>query len=239
MAARNSWAATPLHVAARHERTAVVEVLPAAAADATARDSGENTPLHGAVAGRRNRAIVEMLLAAGADVAARNDDGETPLQTAVRFSDPWSEAARAADVGVVEALLAAGADVKDHSCDALRKRLADESRTLGFMAFACVLRPGRVPPRLEANVRVDAQLTLVDPGNTARRARRNRTARRVVSPCSSSPTRTVDSRDSFDCRLRPRRRGGRLFPFWLPWNGPCAAGQACVGGPLPIRPLGS
>ncbi|MXW12314.1 MAG: ankryin, partial [Synechococcus sp. SB0668_bin_13] len=86
----------------------MVKLLLAAGADPNARDSDQETPLHGAIGwSDRPEEVMKLLLAAGADPNARNEAGQTPLYTAVERLDEFVEG----EGELVKALLAAGADV--------------------------------------------------------------------------------------------------------------------------------
>lgn len=103
--AYDGW--TPLHLAAFFGRTAAVERLLDAGADANAVSSNSlrNTPLHAAVAGGHREAALR-LLERGAGVNVADAGGHTPLHIA----------AETGDVPVVKAMLARGAD--PHMVDA-------------------------------------------------------------------------------------------------------------------------
>jgi cytohesin len=90
---------TPLHLAARAGRTALVELLLDHSADANARDYGGGTPLH-AAAGEGRLEVARALLQAGARPNLLDADGHTPLHKAVR----------AGHGELVELLLGAGAE---------------------------------------------------------------------------------------------------------------------------------
>lgn len=76
-------ASTPLHSAARHGLTEMVEVLLAYQANPNSPDNWGRTPLHAAAAG--HAPVIEQLVAAGADVNARDCVfGMTPLHLAAR-----------------------------------------------------------------------------------------------------------------------------------------------------------
>ncbi|KXZ48515.1 hypothetical protein GPECTOR_27g686 [Gonium pectorale] len=92
--------ATPLHWAAEHGHTAVLEVLLRAGADHAARTERWWTPLHYA-AYFGHVGAAEGLLAAGADLAAKTQLGHTPLHIA----------AQKGHTAILEELLRSGADV--------------------------------------------------------------------------------------------------------------------------------
>ncbi|OPZ84305.1 MAG: Ankyrin repeats (3 copies) [bacterium ADurb.Bin429] len=81
---RPGCANTPLHYAARHGLTEMVEVLLAYEANPNRPDNLGRTPLHAAAAGG-HAPVIEQLVAAGADVNARDCVfGMTPLHLAAR-----------------------------------------------------------------------------------------------------------------------------------------------------------
>jgi ankyrin repeat protein len=76
---------SPLHLAAREDRSDVVELLLANKAAIDARSNKGWTPLHYAAA-NDHIAVVKLLLAAGADVnAVAGGLRETPLRMAVEY----------------------------------------------------------------------------------------------------------------------------------------------------------
>ena len=81
---RPGCANTPLHYAARHGLTEMVEVLLAYEANPNRPDNWGRTPLHAAAAGG-HAPVIEQLVAAGAEVNARDSIfGMTPLHLAAR-----------------------------------------------------------------------------------------------------------------------------------------------------------
>lgn len=92
---------TPLALAAHFGQAPAARLLLSVGAEVNARsrNANENTPLHAAVAGRRQE-LAQLLVEAGADVNARDAGGWTPMHLA----------AHGGAAGIVEALLAAGAD---------------------------------------------------------------------------------------------------------------------------------
>lgn len=73
---------TPLHLAARNGRTAIVERLIAAKASLKVGNARENTPLHLAAAGSHAEAC-RLLVEAGAPINPANEYGQTPLLRAL------------------------------------------------------------------------------------------------------------------------------------------------------------
>jgi uncharacterized protein len=100
---------TALHLASYFGYASVVVRLLRAGATHAARSKGEqgNTPLHAAIAGRREMPVISALLAAGADATAIDAQGYAPLHLA---------AARG-DQAVTELLIACGADVTRRTAD--------------------------------------------------------------------------------------------------------------------------
>ena len=79
---------TPLHIAAYHHHTGVVQALLHASADPNAVDKHGNGPLWTAVMqARGNNDIVELLLAASADAHAKNVHGRSPHDMATTLGD--------------------------------------------------------------------------------------------------------------------------------------------------------
>lgn len=78
---------TPLHGAAHHDDSAMMEALLAAGGDVTIRNQWGRTPLH--VAARRGcLEVAKILLEAGADPDATTHEGWTPLSVAYRGGHP-------------------------------------------------------------------------------------------------------------------------------------------------------
>jgi uncharacterized protein len=92
---------TPLALASYFGWPPAARLLLSVGADinARSRNDNQNTPLHAAVAGKRQE-MVDFLIEAGADLNARDGRGWTPLNLAAHEGPP----------GLVESLLAAGAD---------------------------------------------------------------------------------------------------------------------------------
>ena len=85
--ARNRYDETPLHMAAKFNKTpAVVAVLKNAGADLKARDKKGRTPLHTAAVFSKTPAIVTALIQTGADLNATDKRRRTPLEFAEKFS---------------------------------------------------------------------------------------------------------------------------------------------------------
>lgn len=78
---RNAYQATPLHLVAWHDLTAIADVLLSRGADIEARDINGWTPLHRA-AYYPSAATLALLLRRGASVHARSNNGDTPLHIA-------------------------------------------------------------------------------------------------------------------------------------------------------------
>ena len=92
---------TPLHLAAHYGHAATVSVLlhNNAPVDIRSTNAMANTPLHAALAGRRND-VTRLLIDAGADVNARQHGGWAPLHSAAANGDRE----------MVDLLIARGAD---------------------------------------------------------------------------------------------------------------------------------
>lgn len=106
---KNEAGLTPLHLAAWHGRTEVMELLLACGANihAKCREAGM-TPLHYAAAFGQKEAA-ELLIANGAEVDAKNKRGGTPLGNAAMGTGRNRE--------VAELLIANGADVNTRNLD--------------------------------------------------------------------------------------------------------------------------
>lgn len=79
---------TPLHLAAANGYKEIAELLLANKADVNAKDNGESTPLHQAVAaGGEHADLLELLVAHKADVNAADANGLTPLHYAALADD--------------------------------------------------------------------------------------------------------------------------------------------------------
>jgi hypothetical protein len=80
---------TPLHCATRNPR--IVKALLQKGADASARTTGGDTPLHWAVLSQEPSVeSVRLLIAAGADVNARDNEGRTPLSWVPALSSEFN-----------------------------------------------------------------------------------------------------------------------------------------------------
>ena len=92
---------TPLHLAAHYGHADIVSIMlhNNAPVDIRSTNTMANTPLHAALAGRRND-VSKMLIEAGADVNARQHGGWVPLHAAAANGDRE----------MVELLIARGAD---------------------------------------------------------------------------------------------------------------------------------
>jgi ankyrin repeat protein len=95
----NGW--TPLHLAAHYGHADIVSIMlhNNAPVDIRSTNTMANTPLHAALAGRRND-VSKMLIEAGADVNARQHGGWVPLHAAAANGDRE----------MVDLLIARGAD---------------------------------------------------------------------------------------------------------------------------------
>jgi len=92
---------TPLHLAAHYGHADIVSIMlhNNAPVDIRSTNTMANTPLHAALAGRRND-VSKMLIEAGADVNARQHGGWVPLHAAAANGDRE----------MVDLLIARGAD---------------------------------------------------------------------------------------------------------------------------------
>jgi ankyrin repeat protein len=107
---RDKFGNTSLHVAVKHNRVGIAEVLLANGADVNARntdvdrvprrDNAGETPLTLALLSYEHREMMELLLTHGADANVMLSQGNTPLHRAVERDLPYD----------VELLLANGAD---------------------------------------------------------------------------------------------------------------------------------
>lgn len=79
---------TPLHLAAFHGRTEIIDLLIAHGADVNARDLTATSPLHAAVIAGKQGAAVQMLLDRRADLQAINGKGQTALHLAAATGQP-------------------------------------------------------------------------------------------------------------------------------------------------------
>ena len=79
---------TPLHLAAFHGRTEIIDLLVAHGADVNARDLTATPPLHAAVIAGKQGAAVQMLLDRRADLHAVNGKGQTALHLAAATGQP-------------------------------------------------------------------------------------------------------------------------------------------------------
>lgn len=78
---------TPLHIAVKHERIDVVEMMLHLGANVNACDITGYTPLHIAVTLKKHSVrMTDILLGRGANVDTRNKDGETPLHLATKYN---------------------------------------------------------------------------------------------------------------------------------------------------------
>ena len=82
--ARDEYGDTPLHHAAREDKSETATMLLGAGADADARGRDELTPLHSA-ARRNSSEVADSLMRAGADVNAEDQNGWTPLRVAAHY----------------------------------------------------------------------------------------------------------------------------------------------------------
>jgi ankyrin repeat protein len=79
---------TPLHLAAFHGQTEIIDLLIAHGADVNARDLTVMSPLHAAVVAGKQGAAVQMLLDRLADLHAINEEGQTALHLAAATGQP-------------------------------------------------------------------------------------------------------------------------------------------------------
>lgn len=98
---RGSHGFRPLHTAADHDQTQVIELLIADGAEIDARSDAGDTPLHWAAFDGRTDAAT-LLIERGAEVNPKDKDGNTPLH--------W--AAARGHVKMTELLIAHGADLR-------------------------------------------------------------------------------------------------------------------------------
>ena len=115
---------TPLHLAAHYGHADIVSIMlhNNAPVDIRSTNNMANTPLHAALAGRRND-VSKMLIEAGADVNARQHGGWVPLHAAAANGDREMVdllIARGADrVAVNDAGASAAAIARERGHDAL------------------------------------------------------------------------------------------------------------------------
>ena len=121
--ARDEFAETPLHWAARIGDVRMAELLIKYGGDINARNNAENTPLHVAVA-YGHLDMAEFLINHGGDINAKNEEGWTPLHVAV-FNGHLS---------LVKLLLEKGADpsIRDNE----QKTALDVARENGLSNIA-------------------------------------------------------------------------------------------------------
>lgn len=121
---------TPVHLAAFFGHPEATRLLLELGADlrAVSANAIANTPLHAAIAGRRNRQVIDMLLEAGAPVDAVGGGGFTPLHVA----------ASRGDRELVDRLVALGAS--PDAATAEGKSPADIAEEYGHPATAAQLR---------------------------------------------------------------------------------------------------
>ena len=120
---------TALHLAGYFGFAAVAVRLLRSGASHSARSVNQqgNTPLHAAIAGRRELPVITALMAAGSDAAAVDAQGYTPLHLA----------ASRGDVAVAELLMACGADPAVRTRDG--KRASDLASEHGHADLAASL----------------------------------------------------------------------------------------------------
>jgi len=105
-----TWGATPLHLAARRDRTEIVEALLQAGADKNAADDLGFTPLHAALADRADDAAQALIRA---DVCVRSDTRDGRDGYALEnCGQPLRTALERANFTTVRMLLNAGADLQ-------------------------------------------------------------------------------------------------------------------------------
>ncbi|OHW99989.1 ankyrin repeat protein [Colletotrichum incanum] len=120
--AQNANDFTPLSVAARHGREAIVRMLVEQGADVDTMSNEYCTPLHQA-ASEGHDGVVRILIAAGADVDLQDKDDQTPLHAGVMFEHET----------VVASLLAADADVNirdTEDCTPLHHAVKNENKIM-------------------------------------------------------------------------------------------------------------
>jgi ankyrin repeat protein len=86
--AKDALDRTPLHLAAFHGRTEIIDLLIAHGADVNARDLTATSPLHAAVVAGKQGEAVRMLLDRGADLHAINEEGQSALHLAAATGQP-------------------------------------------------------------------------------------------------------------------------------------------------------
>jgi ankyrin repeat protein len=86
--AKDALGRTPLHLAAFHGQTEIIDLLIAHGADVNARDLAAMSPLHAAVIAGKQGAAVQMLLDRNADLHAIDEKGQTALHLAAATGQP-------------------------------------------------------------------------------------------------------------------------------------------------------
>jgi ankyrin repeat protein len=86
--AKDALDRTPLHLAAFHGWTEIIDLLIVHGADVNARDLTAMPPLHAAVISGKQGAAVQMLLDRHADLHAINKEGQTALHLAAATGQP-------------------------------------------------------------------------------------------------------------------------------------------------------